>query len=60
MRRRAPDDRLGHTVAQALLDGNELRLRLTPDVYVPGTYEDGLGRLEATLETVLAAPARRS
>jgi alkylation response protein AidB-like acyl-CoA dehydrogenase len=59
MRRRAPDDRLGHTVANALLDGNELRLRLTPDVYVPGAHEDGLGRLEAALEKVLAAREAR-
>jgi acyl-CoA dehydrogenase len=58
-RRRGPDDRLGHTVAQMLLDGNEVRLRLTPDVYVPGAHEDGLGRLEATLDKVLAAREAR-
>ena len=59
-RYKPPGDRLGATVAQSLLDGGEARLRLTPDVYVPASQEDGLGRLEATLEKVVCAqPVRR-
>ncbi|MDP6389976.1 MAG: acyl-CoA dehydrogenase [Alphaproteobacteria bacterium] len=59
-RYRPPSDRLGATVAQSLLDGGEARLRLTPDVYIPASQEEGLGRLEATLEKVVRAqPARQ-
>jgi acyl-CoA dehydrogenase len=54
-RRRPPDDELGAQVAQGLLDGNETRLRLTPDIFIPDANEDGLGRLEAALEKVVAA-----
>jgi acyl-CoA dehydrogenase len=59
-RLKPPSDALGATVAQSLLDGGEARLRLTPDVYVPASQEDGLGRLEATLDLVVRAePVRR-
>jgi acyl-CoA dehydrogenase len=59
-RYRPPDDGLGATVAQSLLDGGEARLRLTPDVYTPASQEEGLGQLEATLDKVVRAePARR-
>ncbi len=55
-----PGDRLGATVARSLLDGGEARLRLTPDVYIPASQEDGLGRLEATLDKVVRAqPVRQ-
>jgi acyl-CoA dehydrogenase len=37
-----------------MLDGNEMRLRLTPDIYIPNPNEDGLGRLEAALSQVVA------
>ena len=52
---RPPGDDLGAEVARGLLDGNEMRLRLTPDIYVPDPTEDGLGRLEAALRLVVAA-----
>ena len=55
-----PSDCLGAAVAQSLLDGGEARARLTPDVYIPASQEDGLGRLEATLEKVVQAqPIRK-
>ncbi len=55
-----PSDRLGATVAQSLLDGGAARERLTPDVYIPASQEDGLGRLEAALEKVVRAqPIRK-
>ena len=52
-RRRPPDDRLGAEVARGLLDGDEMRLRLTPDIFIPDPDEDGLGRLEAALGLVV-------
>ncbi len=59
-RMKPPSDRLGARVAQGMLDGSAGRLRLTPDVYVPASQEEGLGRLEATLDLVVrAAPIRR-
>ncbi len=54
-RLRPPGDALGAEVARGLLDGNELRLHLTSDIFLPRTGEAGLGRLEATLEKVVAA-----
>ena len=54
-RRRPPADGLGAEVARCLLDGNEARLRLSADIFVPGPDEDGLGRLEETLRLVIAA-----
>jgi len=57
--RRPPDDALGAEVARSLLDGNETRLRLTPDIYSPAADEDGLGRLEAALGLVVATKAAR-
>ena len=54
-RRRPPDDKLGAEVARGLLDGNETRLRLTPDIFIPDAEEDGLGRLEAALDLVVDA-----
>jgi acyl-CoA dehydrogenase len=50
-----PNDALGATVAQSLLDGGDTRIRLTPDVYIPASQEEGLGRLEATLDAVVRA-----
>jgi acyl-CoA dehydrogenase len=54
-RRRPPDDELGAEVARGLLDGDETRLRLTPDIFIPDADEPGLGRLEAALHLVVAA-----
>lgn len=55
-----PSDGLGATVAQSLLDGGVARVRLSPDVYIPASQEEGLGRLEATLDKVVRAqPVRR-
>jgi acyl-CoA dehydrogenase len=54
-RARPPADDLGAEVARGLLDGHEARLRLSADIFVPGADEDGLGKLEAALELVLAA-----
>ena len=59
-RYKPPSDQLGAIVAQGLLDGGEARLRLTPDVYIPASQEEGLGQLEATLEKVIRAePAHK-
>ena len=54
-RARPPADDLGAEVARGLLDGNEARLRMSADIFVPGAGEDGLGKLETALELVLAA-----
>ncbi len=54
-RRRPPDDELGAQVARGLLDGDEMRLRLTPDIFIPDASEDGLGRLDAALGLVVGA-----
>ena len=54
-RRRPPDDKLGAQIARGLLDGDEMRLRLTPDIFIPDAAEDGLGRLEAALQLIVDA-----
>ena len=54
-RRRPPDDRLGGQVARGLLNGDQMRLRLSPDVFVPDDEDESLGRLEAALARVVAA-----
>ena len=53
--RRPPDDKLGSEVARCILDGNETRKRLTSDIYIPDAAEDGLGKLEAALDLIVAA-----
>ncbi len=53
--RRPPDDDLGSEVARCILDGNETRKRLTSDIYIPDAAEDGLGKLEAALDLIVAA-----
>jgi len=52
---RPPQDDLGSDVAKGLLDGNDMRLRLTSDIYIPDAMEEGLGKLEAALSTIVAA-----
>ena len=54
-RARAPSDRLSGTVARAILDGGALRDHLTADIYIPPAQEEGLGRLESTLQKIIAA-----
>ncbi|HED64574.1 MAG TPA: acyl-CoA dehydrogenase [Planctomycetes bacterium] len=50
-----PSDHLGAKVARALVEGGELRERLTTSMYVPADGEAGLGFLEETLGKILAA-----
>jgi acyl-CoA dehydrogenase len=54
-RHRPPDDELGTVVARGLLDNNDMRRRLTQDIFVPDETEEGLGSLEAALGLVLEA-----
>jgi acyl-CoA dehydrogenase len=54
-RQRPPSDALGAKVARGLLDGGDTRRRLSQDIFVPETTEDGLGRLEAALDLVVAS-----
>ena len=56
-RTRPPSDALSATVARALLDDREERLRLTRDIYVPAPDDPGLGRLEAALDRAVVAAA---
>jgi acyl-CoA dehydrogenase len=59
-RPRVPDDRRTGDLARAVVDGGDLRLRLTPDVHVPPVTDPGLGQLEDALaRAVAAAPAER-
>lgn len=51
----APSDRLGHLAAQILLHPGEARERLTRGIFVPGTADDALGRMEDALVKVIAA-----
>jgi acyl-CoA dehydrogenase len=52
---RPPRDYLGSKLARGMLDGNDMRVRLTGDIFVADGMEAGLGRLEAALNAVLAA-----
>jgi acyl-CoA dehydrogenase len=54
-RLRPPLDELGSRLARGMLDDNEMRRRLTQDIFVPQADEEGLGRFEAALEAVAAA-----
>ena len=54
---RRPSDRLGAKVARDLLDGGPLREHLTSEIFLPCEANQGLGRLEAALENVVAADA---
>jgi acyl-CoA dehydrogenase len=59
-RLRPPNDHLGSELAHGMLDSNDMRLRLTRDIFVPDAIEEGLGRLEAALSVISAArPAQR-
>jgi acyl-CoA dehydrogenase len=50
-----PSDRLGHQVANILLEPSSLRDRLTGGIFIPLEPGDPLGRLEDALEKVVAA-----
>lgn len=54
-RLREPSDRTAGRLARGILEGGELRQRLTRDIWVPPAERPGLGLLEASLEAVLAA-----
>ena len=49
-----PSDRVGGQLARSILEGGEMRERLSPDCYLPPADEEGLGKLEAALEVVVA------
>ncbi len=49
LRFKQPDDRMTSEVAGSILDGGELREKLTADVYVPGSKDPALGILEHAL-----------
>lgn len=50
-----PRDRHVQAAARAVLDGGAARESLTPDIYIPGPEELGLGVLEDALARTLAA-----
>ena len=57
---RPPSDRLSSQLARAVLEDDELRDRLTADMYLPAADAPGLGSLDAGREKMLAAsPARK-
>ena len=54
-RARPPADALGAEVARGVLEDGALRERLTGEIFMPDPDEDGMGRLEATLDLVVGA-----
>ncbi len=56
---RPPRDKLGASLARALLDDGEMRQRLTRNIFLPPTDEPGLGQIEAALATVVRSRAAR-
>ncbi|MBI3773131.1 MAG: acyl-CoA dehydrogenase [Gammaproteobacteria bacterium] len=52
---RLPSDGLGHTVAGLILSPSPVRDRLTAGIFVPGSEQDALGRIESALDKVVAA-----
>ena len=57
---RPPADALGHKLARLLLEPSEARDRLTEGIFVSDDPEDAIGRVETSLETVIASePAAR-
>src|SRR5690606_16027955 len=53
-RQRPPRDALASLAARGLLDGDDMRQRLTQDIFIPDAAEEGLGRLETALGLVVA------
>ena len=58
-RTQGPSDHLTALVARGLLEDGPLRRHLTSDIYVPPAQEEGLGRLEATLQKIVASQSIR-
>jgi acyl-CoA dehydrogenase len=59
-RLKGPGDALGAAVARGMLDGGDVWVRLTGDIFVPDPGEQGLGCLETALAAAVAAkPAAR-
>jgi acyl-CoA dehydrogenase len=58
-RLRPAPDHLGSTLARGMLDGNDMRIRLTRDIFVPDFAEQGLGQLEAALGQISASRVAR-
>ena len=56
-RRRPPSDKLGETLARALLEDRQACLSFTGDIYTPRGDEPGLSRLEEALDRAVAALA---
>ena len=54
-RARPPDDALGAAVARATLEGGDVWVRLTGDIFLPEAGEQGLGCLETALGAAVAA-----
>ena len=50
-----PDDRLGHKIAELLLEPSSARERLTSGIYIPQSDSEPLGRLESALIKVIKA-----
>ena len=50
-----PSDRLGAKLSQALLGDEEVRNRLTADIFIPGQLEGGLGLLDAAYRKTRAS-----
>lgn len=51
---RLPNDDLGQKMSAALFENSEMRDRLTKGMYIPNHHEEGLGFLEATVESMIA------
>jgi alkylation response protein AidB-like acyl-CoA dehydrogenase len=50
-----PSDRLDHEIVKAMLSDNELRDRLTKDIYIGQSDDDPAGRIENAFKKILAA-----
>jgi hypothetical protein len=50
-----PSDRLDHEIVKAMLSDNELRDRLTKDIYIGKSDDDPAGRIENAFKKILAA-----
>jgi acyl-CoA dehydrogenase len=59
-RHRRPTDRLSARVARSIVEGGEMRIALSKDIFVPKEREHGLWMVEHALElTLRAEPARK-
>ncbi len=53
----APSDRLGHEVADQLMESTSVRARLCADIYTPDDASDPVGQLGLALQAVIKADA---